>query len=503
MLKDFAQKKLQRNQKDQAENETNSTVISISIQENKDTLKNIFKNSADLKFYDCESVCGVKAMIVFIEELVKKEVLDRDVINPFILNTSNEKASKIKDFNTFKKILPVSEIKEIKDLSSAIEEIINGGTVIFCEGIDFAISVSCRGWEKRAINEPTAEIVVKGPKEGFIENLNVNRSLLRVKIKNPNLVFEEMQIGSLTKTKINIIYIDGVVDVSVLEEVRRRLSKVELDSVLDVGYLEEYLEDSHISLLETVGNSQKPDVVASKLLEGRVAIMCDGTPQVITVPHIFIEAIQSCEDYYSRPYIATFLRLVRIAALFISIFLPAFYVALETYHQEMIPTEYLMTMIGAELGTPLPAFLEALLMVLAFELLKESGTRMPKALGSAISIVGALVIGDAAVSAGIVSSDLIVVIAFTAVCSFIVSSLNEVITFYRLILLILAGVMGLYGMTAGTFIMIIHATSLRSLGVPYLSPLSPINPRGLKDAVIRFPIWSRNRKGGFFTKPKK
>lgn len=499
MLKEFAKGKILKNKEKNTVNNSDK-MISSSIAKNKELLKKIFKNSVDLKLYECESTSGLKAMIVYLEELVKKEVLDRDVISPFILNFSKERASRITDFNTLKKIIPVLNIQKMEKLSDIINEIVNGGTIIFFEGIDYAISAPCRGWDKRSIEEPAAEMVVKGPKEGFIESLNVNRSLLRRKIRNPNLVFEEMEIGKQTKTKINIVYVDGIVNKDVLNEVKRRLSKANLDAVLDAGNLEEYLEDSHISPIATVGNSQKPDVVASKILEGRVAIMCDGTPQVMTVPQVFLEAIHSCEDYYSRPYIATILRIIRILSLFISVFLPAFYVALETYHQEMIPTEYLITMIGAEIGTPLPAFLEALLMVLAFGFLKESGTRMPKALGSAISIVGALVIGEAAVAAGIVSSDLIVIIAFTAVASFIVSSLNELTTLYRLVLLILSGIMGLYGITAGLFVMLIHATSLRSFGIPYLTPIAPMNPKGFKDVIIRFPIWSKRKGSTFFSK---
>ena len=212
-----------------------------------------------------------------------------------------------------------------------------------------------------------------------------------------------------TRTIINIAYLDGIVSTEVLNEVRRRISKIEIDAILDTGYIEEFIEDSHISPFSTVGSTQKPDIVAANILEGRVAILCDGSPQVITVPHLFMEILQSSEDYYDRPYIATMLRLIRLTALMVSIFLPAFYVALGTFHQEMIPSVFLITMAGASTGVPFPASLEALLMVGAFELLKESGTRMPKALGSAVSIVGALVLGDAAVKAGIVSSALIVV----------------------------------------------------------------------------------------------
>jgi spore germination protein KA len=396
-------------------------------------------------------------------------------------------------------MLPVTNIKEINNLNQAITNIIDGNAIMFIESVDFAVSISCTGWKKRSVEEPSSEMGIRGPKEGFIESINVNRSLIRRKIKNENLVFEKKSIGRQTNTKVNFVYIEGIVSNEVLEELRKRFSKIDIDAILDTGSLEEYIEDSHISPISTVGNTQKPDIVAAKLLEGRVAILCDGSPQVLTVPHLFVENIQTSEDYYSRPYIANVMRIVRLIALIISIIFPAFYVALGTFHQEMIPSVFLITMAGADLGTPFPAFLEVFLMLASFELLKESGTRMPKALGSAISIVGALVLGDAAVKAGIVSADLIVVIAFTAVATFIVPSLNEVITLYRFILLILAGVMCIYGITAGTFIMIIHANSLKSFGVPYLSPLAPVNMEGLKDSIIRFPLWSIKKRPEFIS----
>lgn len=496
-------KKLLTNKsKQNTDNEiTNENVISDSIKQTKKTLQTRFNNSIDVTFYEFETLSGIQALVVYIEEIVKKETLDRDVINPFILEAGKKGITKLNSFDTFKKLLPTANIKEVTELSKVITNITEGDTLILIDGITFAVSISCRGWEKRGIDEPASEMVVRGPKEGFIESINVNRSLIRRKIKNENLVFEQLSIGTQTNTQVNIAYIDGIVSTNVLSEVRSRLSKIKIDAVLDSGYLEEFIEDSHISPISTIGNTQKPDIVASKILEGRVAILCDGSPQVLTVPHLFIESIQSSEDYYNRPYIASSLRILRFISIFISIFLPAFYVALETFHQEMIPSVFLITMAGASTGIPFPAFLEALLMVFAFELLKESGTRMPKALGSAVSIVGALVLGDAAVKAGIVSADLIVVIAITAVASFIVSSLNEVITLYRFILLILAGVMGLYGITAGAFVMLIHATSLRSFGVPYLSPIAPVKREGLKDFIIRFPLWSR-RKSEFFSNNK-
>lgn len=480
------------------DNQTKTDRISYSLLDNKTILQNRFKNSIDIVFYEFETMSKIKALAVYIEDLVDKDLLDGDVINPFIRQKQDETQQNITEFESIKKLMPVANMKEVNQLSETITNIIDGNVIIFIEKTNYAISIACQGFEKRAVTEPAAEMVVRGPKEGFIESINTNRALIRRKIRNENFVFEEFEIGNQTKTKINIAYIAGVVSAQVLDEVRRRLAKINTDSILDAGYLEEFIEDSHRSLVSTIGYSQKPDIVASKILEGRVAILCDGSPQVLTVPHVFSETLQTSEDYYNRPYISMILRLIRVVALFVSIFLPAFYVALETYHQEMIPSVFLVTMTGASLGVPFPASVEALLMVFAFEFLKESGQRMPKALGAAISIVGALVLGEAAVQAGIVSADLIVVIAFTAVASFIVSSLDEAVTLYRIISLFLGAAMGIFGITAGGFMMLMHLMSLRSFGVPYMSPLAPVNKKGLNDFIIRFPLSLMSRKRRFF-----
>ncbi len=300
-----------------------------------------------------------------------------------------------------------------------------------------------------------------------------------------------MTIGRQTNTIISICYIKGIVNQNVLKEVRRRLSNIDTDSILESGYLEQFIEDAPMSLLATVGNSEKPDIIAGKLLEGRVAILCDGTPNVLTVPFLFVENLQSSEDYYSRLYISSMLRILRVIALWISLFLAPIYVAIETYHQEMIPTVLLTTMMGASSHIPLPAFVEATLMLLMFQLLRESGTRLPRAVGPAISIVGALVLGDAAVNAGIISAPMIIVIALTAICSFVIPPMVEFMALYRFILVILAGFMGLFGITAGVYILFHHTTALTSFGVPYCSPFSFLDKEGLKDSIVHFPIWSQ------------
>ena len=457
-------------------------MISKKIDKNKQEIRNIFYNTSDLTTYEFETKSNIKIMICYIEGLIDKDLLDRDIIKPIILNLEKSK--------DIKKIIYVSNVEEeisLKDIANVLNY---GSAAIFIDGISQSYIVNLNKWERRAVEEPAAEAVVRGPKEGFVEDILINKSLLRRRIRSNDLVFEDYTLGRQTKTKVSIAYIQGVVNEDVLKEVKLRIEKIDTDSILESGYIEQYIEDNPYSLISTIGNTQKPDVVTGKLLEGRIAIFCDGSPHALTIPKLFIEGIQTSEDYYLRPYYATYLRVLRIFSLFISITLPGFYVALQTFHQEMIPTVLLITMAGAREEVPFPAIIEALLMLLMLELIKESGVRIPKVFGSTIGIVGALVLGQAAVAAGIVSAPMVIVIAATAISEFTVASLSDAISWYRLFILILGGFMGLYGITCGVIVIIIQALSLESFGVSYGFPLTPTDREGLKDSIIRFPLKS-------------
>ena len=457
-------------------------MISKKIDKNKQEIRNIFYNTSDLVTYEFETKSNIKIMICYIEGLIDKDLLDRDIIKPIILNL--EKSTDIK------KVIYVSNVEEGISLKDIANTLTSGSVAIFIDGISQSYIVNLNKWERRAVEEPAAEAVVRGPKEGFVEDILINKSLLRRRIRSNDLVFEDYTLGRQTKTKVSIAYIQGVVNEDVLKEVKLRIEKIDTDSILESGYIEQYIEDNPYSLISTIGNTQKPDIVTGKLLEGRIAIFCDGSPHALTIPKLFIEGIQTSEDYYLRPYYATYLRVLRIFSLFISITLPGFYVALQTFHQEMIPTVLLITMAGAREEVPFPAIIEALLMLLMLELIKESGVRIPKAFGSTIGIVGALVLGQAAVAAGIVSAPMVIVIAATAISEFTVASLSDAISWYRLFILILGGFMGLYGITCGVIVIIIQALSLESFGVSYGFPLTPTDREGLKDSIIRFPLKS-------------
>lgn len=485
-----------RNIKKQASDYSNNNeIIEKNIDKNIDKIKKKFSKSEDLiiRQFIININGPTKATLVYIDGLVKTESIQRDVLKPLMSNFSSKK---VKDKFSFIKnsVISMTDIKEQKSFDDVIEDIASGKTVLFIDGYNKSLSIEAYGWKTRSVTEPDTDVVVRGPREGFTETLRTNTALLRRKIKNPNLKIEHMTIGRQTKTKICIAYIEGIVNDKIIDEVKKRLSRIKTDSILESGYIEQFIEDSPLSFMPTVGNSEKPDMVAGKILEGRVAILTDGTPFVLTVPYLFIEAFQITEDYYSRSFYTTLIRWIRFLSYLISIFAPALYVALTTFHQEMVPPALLISMAAAREGVPFPAFIEAFMMIIIFEILREAGVRLPRPVGQAVSIVGALVIGDAAVSAGLIGAPMVIVVAITAIASFVVPSINDSMAIKRFYYLLLSAPLGLYGIMLGVAGMLTHMTSIRSYGVPYLSPLAPTNPSDFKDVFTRVPWWMMTKR---------
>lgn len=467
------------------------TSLSKNLKDNLQSIQKIFEKASDIviREFKIGKEEPVHAFAVMIFGLFNEASVNENLIKPLMVSHQNISHESI--VNVVKEsILSVASVQESQTLEEAVTGILSGDTALFIDGADRVLLATIRGWEARGVDEPKTESVVRGPREGFVESLGTNTALIRRKIKNSNLKIEKMTVGKQTKTEICIIYINGIVNEKIVQEVKDRIGRIETDSILESGYIESFIEDAPYSLFPTVGNSEKPDIVCAKLMEGRVAVLTDGTPFVLTVPYLFIEAFQNSEDYYSRPYLATFIRWLRWLSFFISTFVPALYVAITTYHQELLPTSLLISIASANEGSPFPTIVEALLMQVAYEILREAGLRLPKAVGQAVSIVGALVIGDAAVSAGLVGAPMVVVVALTGISSFVVPALTDVTTVTRFALLILSGFAGMYGVMLGFAGFLIHQLSLRSFGVPYMSPLVPLNVSGLKDVVIRSPWWA-------------
>ena len=461
--------------KDENENIAQQVVPS-AIPQCEELVRRIFRNSSDVTIKTFETK-KEKAMVVYINGLVNRDLMDRDIIAPL----------KSSDFDGDISFAIKTHCDEVNDIQTFVGAVLQGNIAIFYENNKKIIIVDIKEWDKRPVETPDSESVIRGPREGFTESIRTNSALLRRKIRTPKLIIENMIIGRQSNTQIGIAYIEGIVNQDVLKELKYRLSQIDTDAILESGYIEQHICEHTFSPVSGIGATQKPDIAAAKILEGRVAVFCDGTPHVLTIPELFIENIQTGEDYYNRPLLSTLLRILRIMGLFITVMLPGLAVAIITFSQEMMPSVFLTSLISSTQKTPMPVGAEVFFLILMFELLKEAGTRLPKTVGSAITIVGALIIGDAAVNAGIVSAPAVIIVALTAVSSFIVPNLPEFILIYRLLFLFLGSTMGLIGIGTGVVIMLTQLVSTISFGVPIFSSFSK---NEMKDIVVRFPLWS-------------
>lgn len=467
------------------------TPMQPSIAANIAYLKEQLGESTDIIYREI-NMGSQKALIVFVDGLVKPEIVNEYVIESLMSygrRYSNQDMQALGMQEIAERIISVGEISCESDMNELLDACLSGDTLLFLDNVREALVISTKGWDKRPVGQPETESVVRGPREGFTENLRTNTALLRRRIKTPQLTFESLKLGRATHTRVCLAYIKGIAEEKMLREVRRRLSKIDTDAILESGYVEEFIEEAPFSIFSTVGTTEKPDVATAKLLEGRAALIIDGTPIVLTVPLLFIEHFQTAEDYYIRPMVASFLRVLRYICYGISILAPALYVSLSTFHQELIPTPLLFTMASAQEGVPFPAVIEAGVMLFAFEILREGGLRLPNPIGQAMSIVGALVMGDAAVSAGLIGAPMVIVVALTAMSGFAVPSLVDTGAILRFIFLILSSLMGGISVVLGLLFLLIYLSSLKSFGHPFLAPLAPHYASDMKDTIMRMPHW--------------
>ncbi|GAA3410303.1 spore germination protein [Paenibacillus hodogayensis] len=434
---------------------------------------------------------GVRALVCYVDGLANTELVDRVIASLMIRKGDRSLLEEVSE-----RTLPVSQIAEADNYGDMLQKALSGDAVLLVDGNDRAIVMGLRGAEHRNVTEPETESTVRGPREGFTELLRTNTALIRRKIKSPRLKMKPMVVGKETNTDIVITYIEGLADPKLVQEVVSRIEQIQIDGILESGYLEEMIQDHGYSPFPQIMYTERPDTTAGSLLEGRVAIVTDGTPFVLIVPVTFWSFLQANEDYYERFQISSLLRLIRIIFMFIALMTPALYIAVTTFHQEMLPTTLLLSVAAAREAIPFPAVVEALIMELSFEALREAGVRLPKAVGQAVSILGALVVGQAAVEAGIVSAPLVIVVSITGIASFAIPKFNAAISvrLLRFPLMLVASVFGLYGIVLGSMLIIGHLTRLRSFGIPYLAPISPITLSDLKDTLIRAPWWQMKRR---------
>lgn len=434
----------------------------------------------------------VQGAVVFFEVMTDKNILNENVLKPLMQLQIRPGEPLVPQF--LSSALTVTVARSETSLDKAVEELLSGKTLILVEGETQLIVMDAKAFEMRTIEEPTIESVVRGPREGFNENLDTNISLIRRRISNRNLQVETYRIGRQTNTEVSIVYINGIVKEELVAEVRRRLASIRIEGVLDAGYIEQWIEDNPYSIFPSMYYSEKPDVITAKLLEGRVAILVDGTPTVLTVPTVFTEFFQGAEDYYSRPHYASLTRLLRYGAFFTATFLPSLYVSLENFQKELIPPPLLIGFAESREGVPFPLAVEVLFMVILFEWLREAGIRMPRTVGQAVSIVGGLVIGEAAVSAGLIGAPTVIIIAGAGITAFITPALGGVSALLRIFSILVAGVFGLYGNFLVWYGLAVYLADLRSFGIPYFTPLAPMKLNEWKDFMVRFPLWLLKRR---------
>lgn len=434
----------------------------------------------------------------------KKFVSEEKIDNVTLKNFKKSKEKNLVDF-IYNSLIPQNSVDKVTDFSDVYSAINMGNCMLFVDSLDTAFNLDVKGFKQRNIDSPSNEVVVRGSQEAFVENIRTNTSMIRRLVNNENLVMETLTVGQITKTQVSIGYIKSLANEDLVAEVRYRINNLSVDYLISSGQLEQLIQDSPESLFPQMVATERPDKVSNFLLEGRVIIIVNGSPYVLVAPGVFVDFITSPEDLNLKYQFSNMQKLIRLLAIFLSLLLPGMYIAITNYHQELIPTELLFTIAAARESVPFPTFVEILLMEISFELIREAGLRVPTPLGSTIGIVGALILGEAAVSASLVSPVLIIIIAITGICSFSIPdfSLNFTFRIYRFIYIILGYVAGFLGISVVLFIQLVIMCKLKSFGSPYINPyILNKNKRSISSYFIP-PIWKRERTSVFLHAQKK
>lgn len=451
--------------------------ISMKLEENIEIVRKSLVHSSDLMIRYL-AFANRKIGIVFIDTLIKSDVLETQIIQQIIHNPKE----------TLEETVSIKEIKSSSSFDESIVALVKGNAVIFTDNECTVIIVNIALQEGRSIQQPDTEQVLRGAQDGFIENLETNINLLRRRINNPNLVVKYVTLGRESDTSIAIVYVDTIANDELVKEVERRISFIDVDYV---GNIEEFIEDNSFSPFPQMLTTSRPDRVSANLMDGRVAIITDGNPSILVLPITFFSFYQTTEDYNSRWMMVSFFRMMRMLSFIISISLPALYIALVSYHFEIIPIELVSNVKSSLEYIPFPPLIEALSMQITLELLRESAIRLPSPISQTLGVVGGLVIGTAVVEANLISNTMLVVISITAISSFATPD-SEMGTSVRLLgfpLMLAAATIGLIGIVFGLMVILIHLCKLESFGTPYFAPFAPLRRKDLKDTIYRAPMW--------------
>lgn len=454
--------------------------------------KDLLKNEKILKALLCsddviffEFTAGSKnALAVYVDSITDKETLGLQVIFPLKNANVSQSVKKLAKTITCANVKTVTEIKE------AANEVLNGSTVILIDGKAGGFAADVKKFDVRAIAEPPTELAIRGPRNGFIESIKTNLSLVRRYLKTTALKIETTEIGKYSSTSIAIMSIDGITDPSLVKKVKEKLKSVKIDGIPDSSYVSKILYERKNSLFKQVGSTERPDVLIERMLEGRIGILVDGSPFALTLPYLLIEDFQTAEDYYISHYRANLVRALRVLAIFLSVFLPGLFVSAQLFHLQLIPLNFLLTIVNSIKGIPLSPSLEMFFLLLIFEILNETSIRMPKYVGMALAVVGALVLGETAVNAGLVSTPAVLIMAMSGISIYTVPELTETTSILRFIVLLIAGSIGGYGIVLTEAFLTCYLCASENYGVPYVAPYSPLIPNDLQDGIYMSDVTS-------------
>ncbi|OLS02274.1 spore germination protein [Tissierella creatinophila] len=489
--------------------------VSKDIDENLKYIKEVLKGSSDLVIREFEigDVFRIKMATIYIDGLSSKEFVSQFAIGSLFkeeeLKSFTLEGYKTSILDAIKKDgLSAADISEKEDFEEIITDILSGETILFINHSTKAIKIATKEFPARGIDEPKTESLVRGPREGFVESLRFNTALVRRRIRDKGLNIEMYQIGKRSKTDIALLFIEDIVDPKFLIEVRKRLDAIDIDAIIDSSTLEYLIEDNYLSPFPQIENTERPDSVSASLYEGRVSLIVDGSPFVLVLPATIGTLLNSSEDYYSRWIEASAKRILRLISVVLILFPSALYVAITVYHPSILPTKLSYYLAASRINVPFPALVEAIMMESTMELLRESGTRLSGPIGTTIGIVGGLIIGQAAVEAGIVSPLMIIIVAISSIATFAVPSyeLSTALRLFKFILIVCSGVLGLFGLMLGVILTGTHILSLNSFGIPFSSPYSGlgIEEGDLKDTFVKAPLKRLWLRPGFtFPKNKK
>ncbi len=467
------------------EDSQNIIYINRSLPENLRILDKEFQDCSDVVKRTIVLHSGYKACIIYVEGLSNQDLIQRDLIAPLLRMSEKE----LQDMNRDNR-LPIAKTTVVGNIQQVVDEVFEWNTVVLIDGLDFAVSCALKQFEKRSIEEPNIEKVIKGSHEGFVESLSINISILRRKVKSPQLKFKMFKVGKRTKQDVAVVYIADLANSELVERVEERIRGIEYDALTGSGYIEQLTEDNPYCMFPQYHMTERPDRMVANLMEGRVGILLDGTPVSLSAPVNFFQFFQAVDDYNSSWTFGSFLRILRFSAIVIAVFFPALYISVLSYHYESIPLTLLVPLLESRSRVPFPPIIEALIMELTFELLREASIRLPQSLGPTIGIVGGLVIGQTAIEAGIVSNIMVIVVAVTAISTFVVPTydIGLLLRITRFGAMIFSAVFGIVGLVVFACFGFAYMVSIESLGQPYMQPVAPFKPKDWKDTFIRLPF---------------